>query len=198
MHRARWKSLFLVAIAASSTGCANRYQNVLLGTAVAGQAPINEIEQIYYLGVLDPRGQVPPQMYRIRVHGQSSLGGAHFASGWVPSSVVDSLNPASINPEHSIIGAGEAGSTFLGGRNLIAFGPEGFREVPQDHRLVMVMGSDSSKFFTAVGEALGAVSAAKIHTHSVRLNDELFRALSDLLREQKRLADFSADQGGVP
>jgi hypothetical protein len=39
------------------------------------------------------------------------------------------------------------------------FGPEGFREAPRDHRLVVVMGSDPSVFFSAVDEALGSVAA---------------------------------------
>jgi hypothetical protein len=39
------------------------------------------------------------------------------------------------------------------------FGPEGFREAPRDHRLVIVMGSSPQKFFSAVDSALGLVAS---------------------------------------
>ena len=46
-------------------------------------------------------------------------------------------------------------TSALSGRRLMMFGPEGFREAPRNHRLVVVMGSSPEKFFSAVDEALG-------------------------------------------
>ncbi len=43
---------------------------------------------------------------------------------------------------------------------MILFGPEGFREAPVDHRLVVVMGSSPEKFFSMVDQTLGIVAAA--------------------------------------
>ncbi|MBD3268427.1 hypothetical protein GF373_17305, partial [bacterium] len=56
-------------------------------TWVGAQAPGNEIQQIYYLGVFDPHEQVPPQVYRITVRGQASaFSGVKYSSGWVHAS----------------------------------------------------------------------------------------------------------------
>jgi hypothetical protein len=181
------------------TSCANRYQNGgLLG--VTGMMPINEIEQTYYLGVFDPKEQIPPQIYRIRVHGQSSLGGGQFASGWVPADVIDTLNLSDTPTTDNSRMLGNAGNadngSFLRGRKLVAFGPEGFREVPKDHRLVMVMGNNANEFFNAVSAALGQVTNVKIKAKAITLNNEVFLALTGLLNEKQRLADFKDDQTG--
>ena len=40
------------------------------------------------------------------------------------------------------------------------FGPEGFREAPANHRLVVVMGADPSAFFEAVDQTLGVIAQA--------------------------------------
>jgi len=189
--------LFCLCFIIFMTSCANRYQNGgLLG--VAGMMPINEIEQTYYLGVFDPKEQIPPQIYRIRVHGQSSLGGGQFASGWVPAEVIDTLNLSSgTNDSNNPHLLGNKGSgNFLRGRNLIAFGPEGFREVPENHRLVMVMGNNANEFFDAVSTALGKVTDIKIKAKAITLNNEVFLALTDLLNEKQRLADFNDDFSG--
>jgi hypothetical protein len=45
---------------------------------------------------------------------------------------------------------------------MIQFGPEGFREVPSEHRLVIVMGANPSAFFQAVDKTLGSLSPASI------------------------------------
>ena len=88
-------------------------------------------------------------------------------------------------------GLGKTGEekSALTGRRLVMFGPEGFREAPKDHRLVVVMGSDPSAFFGAVDRALGTVAEA---TQGVTASAELTRLLLDeqaLLRaEGKQLA----------
>ena len=38
------------------------------------------------------------------------------------------------------------------------FGPEGFREAPANHRLVIVMGASPEDFFSAIDESLGLVA----------------------------------------
>ena len=191
-------AVLMLASMATSFGCANRYQNALLGMGLVAQSPTNELEQTYYLGVFDPQGQVPLQMYRIRVHGQASLGSTKFASGWVPASVIDTLNLQAVDNESNVVGLGEQGESFLTGRNLVAFGPEGFREVPQNHRLVMIMGHKADEFFKAVSESLGAVSDAKHQIGTTEVNHELFQALNDLLREKLRLQSLATASEGNP
>ena len=48
------------------------------------------------------------------------------------------------------------------GRKLVLFGPEGFRPVPKNHRLVIVMGSNPEEFFKAIDESLGMISKVKM------------------------------------
>lgn len=180
------------------TACATPAQNVAVGVAagffLGGQSPINEIEQIYYLGVFDPQGQLPPQVYRVRVHGQSSLGNKKFASGWVPASVIDTLNLSSFE---DIQGFGSIEGTPSGsletGRRLLAFGPEGFRKVPKDHRLVMVMGNNPDDFFRAVSTSLGTISSAKADHKNSNLNKALFEALVEVSKEKQRHKDLHDD-----
>lgn len=162
-----------------ASGCGSTEQNLALGVGAAavlgGQAPNNEIEQIYYLGVFDPEDQLPPSVYRVRVRGQASFySNTRFASGWVKASLVDSLGSsvsfakaATEQAGAEFLGADQAsfskGDNLLtegvgGDRRLVVFGPEGFREAPKDHRLVVVMGASPEKFFQAVDESLGAVA----------------------------------------
>ena len=133
------------------------------GTAlVGGYTPGQEIEQIYYLGSFDPRGQLPPEFYRVTVRGQASIiSRMRFGSGWVSASVIDSLNGTLKFDDAA--GAfkyttEKDEATGLHGRNLILFGPEGFREAPDDHRLAIVMGSSPEAFFRAVDQSLGTLS----------------------------------------
>src|SRR5437879_5604100 len=70
------------------SGCASPAGTYALGavgaTVLGAQSPNNEIEVIYYLGVFDPQDQLPPTVYRVRVHGQASfISLTKFASGWV-------------------------------------------------------------------------------------------------------------------
>jgi len=179
------------------TACTNQHQTTLTALTIGGQAPISEVEQIYYLGVFDPRGQIPPQVYRIRVHGQSSLGNAKFSSGWVPAELIDTLSLPKVNEEIAGIDAAGKGSPFLDGRNLMAFGPEGFREVPQNYRLVMTMGNDAGKFFEAVGVTLGTVANAELRVKNIEVNSELFKAMNDLLREKMRHTEVTLESGAT-
>src|SRR5262249_33543461 len=80
---------------------------------------------------------------------------------WVPASVADSLTtkfeladsgPVKVSKEDPQ----NAPVSLKTGRRLILFGPEGFREAPRDYRLVIIMGSDPSKYFQTVTQVLEA------------------------------------------
>jgi len=167
-------ALLVLGIAAAISGCATpRITNVtagVAGTLALGNMPTTNIVQTYYLGVFDPREQLPPTIYRVRVQGQASaLAWTKFASGWVRSDLVDSLS-GSIEMDRSGVKLGDAArqGVALGqdgdksqlNRRLVMFGPEGFREAPKNHRLVVVMGNNPEAFFGAVDRALGAVAGA--------------------------------------
>jgi hypothetical protein len=157
----------------SCAGLTAMQTNQIAGAALAGLAarsPTTELEQIYYLGIFDPQEQLPPMFYRVRVRGQGgALGATSFASGWAPAGVVDSLSgsiqlsPANGNDIPTVAyskATPEAETKLDLAKRLMLFGPEGFREAPRNHRLVIVMGHNPSAFFNAVDEALGTVAAA--------------------------------------
>lgn len=73
------------------------------------------------------------------------------------------------------------------------FGPEGFREAPPSHRLVIAMGSSPEKFFNAVDQALGNVAAATQGLSGPVLETSLFRELLRLKSERERLEDLRKD-----
>lgn len=172
-------------------------------TAYGASSPSNEIEQTYYLGSFDPQGQLPPAMYRIRLHGQASaLSAVKFASGWVPAKLIDSL---STNITLDATQGGAANTRFTGqdqtdllseldvGRRLVQFGPEGFREAPRDHRLVVVMGASPEAFFQAIDGALGNISAAQQTQANAEIKARLFKALVELSAQEQRLTDLERD-----
>lgn len=192
-----WWVLLLLMVSLT-TGCNSVPQNVALGavigTGVGAIIPAHDIEQVYYLGSFDPQEQVPPALYRVRVRGQASLiSWMRFGSGWVPADLIDSLGSSvEINKADGKIVMTKAGADQLSkltiGRRLMQFGPEGFREVPKDHRLVIMMGSSPDKFFKAMDEALGAISQAKVDQDSRTLNGLLFEAITKV-RAEKQLVE---------
>lgn len=150
--------------------CASPLEYAGLGagvTAALGRMPSHEIQQVYYVGVLDARNeQIPPAIYRITVRGQSSfISATRFASGWVPAALVDSLGTRmsfTSDGDLEITGNDETENAKLTtGRGLMMFGPEGFRRAPRDHRLVLVMASDPSEYFQAIEETLGQIATAQ-------------------------------------
>jgi hypothetical protein len=182
-------------------GCATPQQTAGLaigGVIVAGgQAPTHEIEQIYYLGVFDPQEQLPPTIYRVTVRGQSSfLNTTHFASGWVPARVIDSLGgqvgaDANANTAATITGADAAHEVNLKvGRRLVMFGPEGFREAPRDHRLVILMAADPSKFFDQVDNTLGDISHVTIERNNSQIREKLFTVYQAVRNSRENLNQF--------
>jgi len=152
---------------------------ITVATLLGARSPTHEIQQVYYLGVFDPREQVPPSIYRLTVHGQSSfMSATKFASGWVPASMADSLDSHIQFNEKSDKLEFSSGDNKIEklktGKRLVLFGPEGFREAPKDHRLVVVMGSNPEAYFQAVDEALGVMAGLiKERTLTPQAEDKL-------------------------
>lgn len=185
-------------------GCANSAANYTLGvgsTAALGHTPTTNIAQTYYLGVFDPREQLPATIYRIRVQGQASaLSTTAFASGWVRADLVDSLsgqialdkNQVKLGDDPVNLVAREEDKGALN-RRLIMFGPEGFREAPKNHRLVVVMGSNPQTFFSSVDRALGVVASV---TQSQGGEPDVLRAVwadTARMREERRAMQTMLD-----
>ena len=181
-------TVVVVALSACSTPTVTNTTLALAATAIAGHSPSTQIQQVYYLGVFDPRDQLPPTIYRVRVRGQASvLASTRFASGWVRAELVDSLSGMIEIPASRGAASAADGSVVIRGttidridsspfsnRRMVMFGPEGFREAPRDHRLVIAMGSSPEKFFAAVDEALGVVARV---TQDSRSGPDIERAL---------------------
>jgi hypothetical protein len=171
-------------------GCQNAAQttaSVLGGTGVGGLTPTNSLEQIYYLGVFDPREQIPQSFYRVTVRGQASAINldTKFSSGWVPSALIDGLGT---NIDTKLNGTDVSGGktdTRVPELNdpvkrMFMVGPEGIRVSPADHRLVIVMGSSPEGFFEAVDSALGSLAGAEVAASSNK-------AKESVLAESRRL-----------
>jgi len=200
----RWpKAALALALAWLVSGCS--IEGLLAGvgvtTIIGARSPSHEIEQVYYLGVFDPDDQVPPSLYRLTVRGQASfISAVQFASGWVPAHLVDSLETRIQFKEKSTeleftTGDPSRHAKLTPGRRLMLFGPEGFREAPANHRLVIVMGSNADKYFESVEHVLGAVAAAKREqalTPDER-QGEVIKRLLELSEEQGRLQRLKAD-----
>lgn len=197
----------VLAAAIPLLGACSTTELAVSGTAAtiyAGRSPAAEIEQTYYLGIFDPQEQLPPEVYRVRIHGQASmLSQTKFASGWVPAEVVDSLG-GQVGFAQRTTASGESDglgdleikkskefmSSLSSGRRQILFGPEGFLEAPRDHRLVVLMGSSPDKFFRAVDETLGSISAADDALRQNELRKKVMEALFLLGRERLKLQEL--------
>ena len=187
-------AFLLLALTFVVTGCGSlpvRERNSLAGIAfgLGALTPTTDIEQTYYLGVFDPQDQLPPTIYRVRVRGQASaINFTRYASGWVRADLIDSLSTVAKFDNQTgavkISPAEEEVKAIANGRRLVMFGPEGFREAPKDHRLVIVMGSSPEKFFSGIDQALGVVASATQGFSGPQLEQSLFRELT-LLRNQK-------------
>lgn len=207
LHITFWIVLLSPAVSAADVATRNAVGAVL--TAVGAHLPTAQMHQVYYLGVFDPRDQIPPTIYRIRVQGQSSAlnTSTQFASGWVHANLMDTLS-SSGNFDNTVKALGNGATPnstdkgLITGRRLIMFGPEGFREAPKDHRLVVVMGSDPSGFFGAIDSALGSVAElTQGSTVGPEVTRALFAEMSRLRSETRRLADvvsgLNADDAGA-
>lgn len=181
-------------------GCSTPGETIALaagGTALAGTMPGNQLEQIYYLGVFDPYEQLPPAVYRIRVRGQASaISLMKFGSGWVHASVADSLNTdigfdpsAGFGEGLTVKQKSSSQGPINPGRRLVLFGPEGFREAPKDHRLVIVMGSSPEDYFKAIDKTMGLLNPAARTNGQVK--QELFDEQREARKEQAALETIS-------
>lgn len=197
-RRPRASVAICIALATLMTACSTA--NVALrnrqvgGTLTAlAMTPNADIEQTYYLGSFDPLDQVPPAVYRIRVRGQSSiLNQTRFASSWVPASVVDALT-GSVGFKgkdglevDAVNGFGD-GKGLKVGRGMVMFGPEGFREAPRDHRLVVIMGSNPEQVEQAFSSALGSIATVKFGQSGAGVEREVFDLLLKLGAEKDSL-----------
>lgn len=192
---------FICWLSVFTQGCST--EGVIGGTlgftTVTGMTPSHNLEQVYYLGVFDPQDQIPPTIYRVTVRGQASaISQMNFGSGWVPAHLIDSLNSnISINKKTGLTeithGGTEQMAAIQAGRRLVQFGPEGFREAPANHRLVIVMGSSPEAYFSAIDEALGSVSQAQEDQRNSNLNKLLFEALLKTTNEKESLLDLKTD-----
>ena len=179
-------------------GCATPPQTAALAvagaTVVGAQVPSNEVEQMYYLGVFDPEEQLPPTIYRVTVRGQASfLSGTKFGSGWVPASIIDSLNgQVSADPYGAegiqVTPGTQSPPRFKLDRRLVLFGPEGFREAPRDHRLVIVMGASPKAWFDAVDQALADSSSVSVERGNQQVQKQLLDELERLQSRREPIA----------
>ena len=198
--------LLAACVLASLTGCGAMsvaHRNQLIGGTgiVAGSLfPSTDVEQTYYLGSFDPRSQLPPAIYRIRVRGQSSfLNRARFASSWVPAEVVDALTGSlDIDSKNGKVSVSQDDTTKVSlegaGRGLILFGPEGFREAPRKHRLVVIMGASPEDVEQAFSSALGSVAKVKFGQSGGSLDRELFSLMLDLGKERDQLKAIGGER----
>lgn len=160
----------------------------------------HEIEQIYYLGSFDPQGQLPTEFYRVTVRGQASfISRMQFGSGWIKADVLDSLSSRLEHDKTGQIKAGDEGSTvsLTTGRRLVLFGPEGFREAPKDHRLVIVMGSSPEAFFRAMDQSLGIIAQVEQMQRGSAVTQALFSEYTRVTQEIEQLQELrlEADTG---
>lgn len=187
-------------------GCSSTEQNLALaaGITVAGSyPPSQEIEQVYYLGVIDPQGQLPPNVYRIRVHGQASaLSFTRFATGWAPATFVDNLNTNisfDLDPQSpdrgklKLTNSNDESISLAPGRRMVLFGPEGFIESPKDHRLVIVMGVSPQEFFQAIGDSVKAVTQIEQERNRQATSETLLKAQIMVQDELRRLSAVDAE-----
>jgi archaeosine-15-forming tRNA-guanine transglycosylase len=190
------------------TGCTT--ETAIIGgavvgtTIIGGTAPAQEIEQVYYLGVIDPQEQVPPTVYRVTVRGQASaISAMQFGSGWVHASLIDSLNTRlEHDPKTGRVSVakseGETLAAIQANRRLVLFGPEGFREAPKDHRLVIVMGASPENFFNAIDRSLGIVAQGLAEQSGNQVSQELFQELVRIESERDRLDDVARALPAAP
>lgn len=137
-------------------------------------------------------------IYRVRVHGQASfMSQTRFSSGWVNARLIDSLG-SNVQLDQ---GTGKLTieqmtefkkDPLKTGRRLMLFGPEGFREAPAGHRLVIVMGSTPEKWFEAMDQALQTIGEAISDWWPPDTNSEIVEMLNLAAAERAKLAKVEA------
>ncbi len=97
-------------------------------------------------------------------------------------------------------GDGGLGGGLPTKRRFMLFGPEGFREAPRDHRLVIVMGASPEEFFNAIDRSLGTIAKVQREELDGAFSAQLFRQLLELREEALRLEELDrtlADSTGA-
>lgn len=195
-----WPKLALCALLAGCSTAGWVVGGAAAATVVGARTPSHEIQQTYYLGVFDPMDQIPPSLFRVTVHGQAGfISSTRFASGWVPAQLVDSLSTQVSIDKNVQIDKGEAGNlaNLETGRRLVAFGPEGFREVPRNHRLVVVMGANPQAFFQAIDQVLGALEASQSQARQLTTEAQNKAILDMMLEFARERAQLTALAEGL-
>ena len=153
----------------------------------------------------------------------SAISGMKFGSGWVHADLIDSLNSRAafddsgrITITRSVPKKNEGDNTngddsgvvetvtvsksrdsefpsLETGRRLMLFGPEGFREAPKNHRLVVVMGSNPEAFFNAIDQSLGIVSEVFREQRNTGLAQKIFKAMIKIKDERQALTQLTVD-----
>ncbi len=130
-------------------------------------------------------------------HYTSAINRTRFASGWVRAELIDSLNSRvafDAEKDDVSMSGGEAKVSELGsGRRMVIFGPEGFREAPRNHRLVIVMGGDPSAFFAAMDEVLGTVARVQVERAESAAGKEVVTRLEKLRQNKDRVQSVLDD-----
>lgn len=199
----RWAGVpAALALAALGAGCGEPVVPIAVGgatlaTAALGMTPGPELKQVFYVGSLDPQGQLPPEVYRITVRGQASvISRTRFASGWVPAGLADTLTSNvsldSSNGTVTTTGDERPVGSLANGRRLVLFGPDGFRDAPRDHRLVLTMGADADAYFDAINSVLGDVAAHRAANSNAAIGLEVIRRERIIDAERDLLAELQA------
>jgi hypothetical protein len=191
----------LCAAALLSSSCASPEGNFALGAAAAtvlgAASPSHEIEQTYYLGIFDPREQLPPLIYRVRVRGQASfISRMRFASGWVRAELIDSLGSnVAINQNDGTISFtkdDEYTEKIQTDRGLVLYGPEGFRTAPRNHRLVIIMGTDPDGYFSALDQALGEYAKVNAQVRESEVMTDLLKGQVEASKDRATIAELES------
>ena len=197
---------YLPALVLCTAGCGTTVGGVAVTvlTLGIGALPSQQIAQTYYVGILDPLEQLPPMLYRITLRGEASLvSQTSFASGWVKAELVDSLQSRiGFDAEGRLevrTAEGEERVELKVGRRFWLFGPEGFREAPAGHRLVVVMGGNPSAFFDAANEVLGELNSAAVMERDGLANQSrrVLEALLDVMQEEEQRRKEQAQAKGA-
>ncbi len=202
-----WAGSYVLLLTCSwlfGTGCASPAQTVGLtagivaGTTLVGaRSPGHEMQQVYYLGTIDPLEQLPPTIYRLTVRGQSSgMSSVRFTSGWAPAELIDTLNSAARFTENGSAPLAFAGTNqvnIAGRRRFVMFGPDGFRAAPKDYRLVIVMGANPDRFFQAIDEVLGSLGQVTVAKEGDQVKGQLLQAYSEAFQQSTSLRTLGED-----
>ena len=112
------------------------------------------VQTTHYIGVFDPHEQVPQELYRVTITGESDLlSSVKYGSGWVAASAADLLamdTDGGVNAaatKDSLPAQSAPPPHLEARRRFFEIGPLGVSTEPQDGRFVVIMSSDPNQFF---------------------------------------------------